>query len=100
MCVFLVIVSGTSEAKVYVYEVVTAETTFHTASKLMPKDFLMYNGGRDIILRLKLLRTYNDKDFEQAVRDFGLEDKNVRFLPHQRINNSAPDKRRSYNWWR
>ena len=100
MCAFFILISGISEAKVYVYEVVTAETTFHTASKLMPRDFMMYNGGRDIIFRLKLLKTYNDKDIEQAVRDFGLEDKNVRFLPHQRLPNSNLDKRRPYYWWR
>ena len=88
-----------SVAAVYVYEVVTNVSTFTTVSKLQPDAFLMYNGGEDIICSLKVLRVYpNRKDFKQAIRDYNLEEKNVRFLPHIQTECNIP--RRPYYWWR
>ena len=88
-----------SKAKVYVYEVITAETTFQTVSKLQPDAFLYYNGGEDIIFSLKVLDVYPVEDFDKAVRDYGLEEKNVRFLPHITVPNDNIS-RRPYYWWR
>ena len=98
--VLLLIFPHYSIAAVFVYEVETLWTTFNTASKLPPDAFLMYNGGEDVIRRLKVVEVYADKDLEQALRDFNLENKNVRYLPHKPDpdNNSIP--RRPYYWWR
>jgi hypothetical protein len=85
-------------AYVYVYEVVTDGSTFHTASKLSPDAFWIYNGGHDIICSLKVVRVYHRKDFNQAIRDYNLEEKNVRYLPHDQMECRIP--RRRYYWWR
>lgn len=87
-----------SEAAVFVYEVVTEQTTFHTVSKLPPDAFLMYNGGEDIVYKLTVLKIYDDKGFNQAIKDYNLENRNVRYLPH---NPEPRDiKRRPNYWWR
>ena len=89
-----------STAAVFVYEVETLWTTFNTASKLPPDAFLMYNGGEDIIRRLKVIEIYADKDFELALRNYGLENKNLRFLPHKPESDNNTIPRRPYYWWR
>lgn len=83
----------------YVYEVITAQTTFQTASKLQPDAFFYYNGGEDIIISLKVLDVYPDDNFTQALRDYGLENKNVRYLPHLDVPKDNIT-RRPYYWWR
>ncbi|MDR0454446.1 MAG: hypothetical protein LBH05_06520 [Deferribacteraceae bacterium] len=87
-------------AAVFVYEVETLQTTFNTASKLPPDAFLMYNGGEDIIRRLKVVEVYADKDFEQALRNYSLGNKNVRFLQHKPESDNFTIPRRPYYWWR
>lgn len=87
-----------SNAAVYVYEVETDSSSFHTASKLPPDAFLTFNGGEDIIYRLKVVKVYPNKDFKQAIKDYNLEDKNVRYLPHVSTKHTTP--RRAYYWWR
>jgi hypothetical protein len=98
VCILL-FVAFNCHARVYVYEVITADTTFHTASKLEPYTFLKYNGGEDIVLQLKVLKVYPDSDFKTALRDYGLEKGNIRQMPH-----SGPDNntviRRPFYWWR
>lgn len=97
--VIFIMTGSTSYAAVYVYEVITQNSTFQTASKLAPDAFLMYNGGDDIIYRLTVLQVYPDnKQYNQALRDYGLEGKNVRYLPHTAVSNDIPY--RKYYWWR
>ncbi|MDR2105363.1 MAG: hypothetical protein LBP51_06385 [Deferribacteraceae bacterium] len=89
-----------TDAYVYVYEAVTRETTFRTASKLQPDAFLIYNGGEDIVLKLTILKIYADKDFNQALEDYGLQSKNLRYMPHE-TNATADNRTRTpYYWWR
>ncbi|MDR2870071.1 MAG: hypothetical protein LBV04_06455 [Deferribacteraceae bacterium] len=83
---------------VYVYEVVTAQTSFQTASKLEPAAFLKYNGGEDYIHSLKVLKTYDNKNYDQALRDYELQNGNVRFIPHTPVERNI--ERRPYYWWR
>ncbi|MDR2401776.1 MAG: hypothetical protein LBD73_09030 [Deferribacteraceae bacterium] len=95
-----VFISPSGGAHVYVYEVVTKDTTFQTASKLHPDSFLMYNGGEDVILRLTVLKIYADKEFEQALEDYGLQSKNVRYMPHEANAGSDNRSRVPFYWWR
>jgi hypothetical protein len=97
---FIFFIPSSGDAYVYVYEVVTRETTFQTASKLQPDAFLMYNGGEDVILKLTILKIYADKEFNQALEDYGLQSGNVRFMPHQTIENGDNRSRVPFYWWR
>lgn len=95
----IVMLPVVSNAAVYVYEVVTSESSFNTASKLPPDAFLTFNGGEDVIYRLKVVQVYPDKDFKQAIRDYNLEENNVRYLPHVRTEPNSI-RRRAFYWWR
>jgi hypothetical protein len=101
MLFFLAFMPPCGEAFVYVYEVVTQETTFQTASKLQPNAFLMYNGGEDVILKLTVLKVYADKEFDKALEDYGLQSKNLRYMPHE-VNKSDNLSRSHvpFYWWR
>jgi hypothetical protein len=96
---FLAFMPPCGEAFVYVYEVVTQETTFQTASKLQPDAFLMYNGGEDVILKLTVLKVYADKEFDKALEDYGLQSKNLRYMPHE-VYKSDNHSRVPFYWWR
>ena len=87
-----------AEATVYVYEVVTERRSFQTASKLSPDAFLKYNGGEDVIYGLTVLKTYSDKYYEQALRDYELQETNYRSIPHTPRERTV--ERRPYFWWR
>jgi hypothetical protein len=98
---FLFFLSPSVKAYVYVYEVVTKDTTFQTASKLPPDAFLMYNGGEDVIFKLTVLKVYADNEFDKALEDYGLQSKNVRFLPHDTNAGSTDNRTRvPFYWWR
>jgi hypothetical protein len=89
------------EAFVYIYEVVTQDTTFQTASKLQPDAFLMYNGGEDVIFKLTVLKIYADREFDTALEDYGLQSKNLRFMPHEAGDNHSDNRSRvPFYWWR
>ncbi len=85
-------------ARVYIYEVTTAATHFHTASKLPPDAFLYYNGGHDIIYDLKVIATYPDDKMAQALKDYNLEESNSNTLIHTPVPRNVPKK--PYYWWR
>ncbi|MDR2883986.1 MAG: hypothetical protein LBV09_02640 [Deferribacteraceae bacterium] len=99
MLLAILLLPAVSNAAVYVYEVVTEESTFNTASKLPPDAFLMYNGGEDIIYQLKLVQVYPSNQLEQAIRDYNLEEQNVSSLPRTTIDNRTI-RRRPFYWWR
>ncbi|MCX8083389.1 MAG: hypothetical protein N3C60_00485 [Calditerrivibrio sp.] len=83
---------------IYVYEVTTSEKRFQTASKLSPDTFLFLNGGKDLILELKIVRVYADNDFKKALKDFKMEEDNAKIL----LPKKAPDDRfiNPFIWWR
>ncbi|MEF3254362.1 MAG: hypothetical protein K6348_02160 [Deferribacterales bacterium] len=83
---------------VYVYEVVTKDTRFQTASKLLPNTFWLSNGGRDVIKELKVVKVYADKDYEKALKDFKLGDENSNKL----LQKNSPSRyyNEPYIWWR
>jgi hypothetical protein len=59
----------------------------------------MYNGGRDIIKKIKVLDIYDDKDFSKAVDDYELRPDNAREVQHDnKTDNSTPF--RPFIWWR
>jgi hypothetical protein len=96
---FLILISITSYAKVYVYEVTTDTTRFQTASKLPPDAFLYYNGGKDIIKKLMIVQVYDDNKFKEALKDYKLEKANENRLLHKK----PPDNNIStkpFIWWR
>ena len=97
---FFIIPPLSGAAYVFVYEVETKDTTFQTVSKLHPDSFLMYNGGEDIILRLTILKIYADKEFNQALEDYGLQSNNMRYMPHKADAGGDNRSRVPFYWWR
>lgn len=96
---FIIILSANlASAKVYVYEVTTQDTRFHTASKLAPDAFLYYNGGFDVIYNLQVVAVYDDKDMGKALKDYNLEKNNSNMLLHKPVPKRIP--RKPYYWWR
>ena len=96
--IILTVFVGEAVAKVYVYEVTTATTTFRTASKLAPDTFLYYNGGYDVIHNLKILAVYKDEEWSKALKDFNLEENNSNTIIHAPVPRNIP--RKPYYWWR
>lgn len=96
----LIFLASSGYATVYIYDVTTASNRFYTASKLQPDTFLKYNGGYDVIYRLNLVATYKDSEYDNALKDYNLDGKNINnnqlfFLP------VAPNiQREPYYWWR
>lgn len=87
-----------SFASVYIYEVTTQTSRFHTASKLPPDAFLYYNGGFDIIYNLQVVGVYPDKDMDKALKDYNLEENNSNMLPFKPVPKRVP--RKPFYWWR
>ena len=86
-------------AKVYVYEVITNTTRFQTVSKLNGKAFIFYNGGKDIIKKLTILKIYDDNNYKKALKDYKLEENNANILLPQKTSATAfPDW--PFIWWR
>ena len=87
------------EAKVFVYEVVTDNTRFQTVSKLNKKAFLFYNGGKDIIKKLTIVKVYDDSNYKRALKDYKLEkDNSNSLLPEKTSPVSYPSW--PFIWWR
>lgn len=97
--ILLFIYEGIACPYTFVYKVFTDNKTFITASHLSIDAFFMYNGGRDIIKKIKILDIYDDKDFSKAIDDYELRPSNFREVPHENANdnntNFAP-----FIWWR
>jgi hypothetical protein len=86
-------------AKVYVYEVVTDSTRFQTVSKLNKKAFLFYNGGKDIIKKLTILKVYADNNYKKALKDYKLEESNSKMLLPQKTP-ATSFRSWPFVWWR
>jgi len=85
-------------AYVYVYEVATDSRRFLTSSIKDPVTFLYLNGGKDVIVNLKVVKIYADNNIKRAVEDFNLDKYNKKELLPKKYpinNNPAP-----YIWWR
>ena len=96
--IFFVLIFTSVFAKVYVYEVVTDTKRFQTASKLEPKAYLYYNGGKDIIKKLMIVKVYADNEFKKALEDYKLENNNKDLLPTTPpVNNISTGP---FIWWR
>ncbi|WP_022851737.1 hypothetical protein [Limisalsivibrio acetivorans] len=99
LLLFLILVAGEVSARVYVYEVVTENRRFQTASRLAPKAFLYYHGGRDIIRSLTVVSAYKGDDLSKAMEDFKLGDSNFKELAPRNAPPAAPGSDR-FIWWR
>jgi len=95
---FLAIFSREASAKIYIYEVVTEQRRFQTASKLQPSAFLSYYGGKDIIYELTVVDVMKGDNFEEAVKKYKLDDNNYRDLS-PKISQRPRDFRR-FVWWK
>ena len=84
---------------VFIYKVVSDNKTFITASKLSVDAFVMYNGGKDIIKKIKILDIYVDRDFSKAIEDYELKPANVREVPYEQTSDNNTDYA-PFIWWR
>ena len=95
--IFLCIEAGHSY--IFIYKITTDNKTFITASHLSTDTFLIYNGGKDIVKKIKILDIYDDKDFSKAVNDYNLKPANVREVPHEKAKDNNTDIA-PFIWWR
>lgn len=84
---------------IFIYKVTADNKTFITASHLSMDAFLLYNGGKDIIKKIKVLDIYDDKDFSKAIDDYDLKPANVREVPHEKAKDNDTDFA-PFIWWR
>lgn len=95
---FVALLIKNSYAIVYVYEVATNNRRFLTSSIKDPITFLSFNGGKDLIINLKVVKVYADNDIKKAIEDFNLDKYNKKeLLPknYPAYNNFEP-----YIWWK
>lgn len=90
--------SGSSLAKIYVYEVVTETRRFQTASKKEPPAFYRYYGGSDTIYSLTVVDIIAGDDFESAAKKYKLNDNNFRDLSPKHA--PLPNDFHRFIWWK
>jgi hypothetical protein len=79
--------------------VVADNKTIITASRLSIDAFVMYNGGKDIIKKIKIIDIYVDKDFKKAIDDYELKPANFREVPYEQTNDNSSNYV-PFIWWR
>jgi hypothetical protein len=84
---------------IFVYKVTADNKTFITASHLSIDAFMMYNGGKDIVKKIKVLDIYDDNDFSKAIDDYDLKPANTREVPHEKADDNNTDFA-PFIWWR
>lgn len=91
--------SESSFGYVYVYDVDTGVRHFLTVSKMEPRAYQAYNGGIDILYKIKVLKIYADQDFEKAKKDYGL-DQTANYISEAPTGMQKPLHYTQYRWWR
>lgn len=94
----IIAISSVSYADIYIYEVVTETRRFQTASKMLPKSFLKYYGGSDVIYELIIVDKVKGDNFEAAAKKYKLGDKNLRDLSPKAAK--RPNNYPRHVWWK
>ena len=94
----LAILTSTVYSYTYVYEVATKDRRFLTASIKDPFTYLSFNGGKDVILNLKVVKVYADNNIKKAAEEFNLDKYNIKELLPK--NYTANFNSYYYIWWR
>lgn len=91
-------ITSTVYADIHIYEVVTKKRRFQTASKMLPKSFLKYYGGSDVIYELSVVDTIKGDNFDEAIKKFKLGRNNYRDLSPKAVKRPTGYPR--HIWWR